>query len=59
MHRQRSHPLPDASWPLHTRDLVPEESVYWLIEWGAMKLLHRQRETHPATGALNPTRMPE
>ncbi|QOU02607.1 MULTISPECIES: hypothetical protein [Pseudomonas] len=47
MHRQRSHPLPDASWPLHTRDLVPEESVYWLIEWGAMKLLHRQRETQP------------
>ena len=47
MHRPLSQRLPDASWPLHMRDLAPEESVYWLIEWGAMKLLHRRRETTP------------
>ncbi len=22
---------------------MPEESAYWLIEWGAMKLLHRRQ----------------
>jgi len=41
MHRPYSHRLADASWLFHRRDLVPEESAYWLIEWGAMTLLHR------------------
>ncbi|ANI60298.1 hypothetical protein ABH908_003230 [Pseudomonas frederiksbergensis] len=43
MDRQYSKQLPDSSWLLHMRDLVPEESAYWLIEWGAMKLLHRRQ----------------
>jgi hypothetical protein len=43
MYRHCSQRLPDASWFLQMRDLVPEESAYWLIEWGAMKLLHRRQ----------------
>lgn len=43
MHRPCSPPLADTSWLLQRRDLVPEESAYWLIEWGAMKLLHRRQ----------------
>lgn len=43
MHRQLSQPSPDAFWLLQTRDLVPEESAYWLLEWGALKLLHRRQ----------------
>lgn len=43
MHRHCLHPLADSSWLLHRRDLVPEESAYWLIEWGAMKLLRRRQ----------------
>lgn len=43
MHRPCLPPLADTSWLLQRRDLVPEESAYWLIEWGAMKLLHRRQ----------------
>lgn len=43
MHRQLSQRLSDAFWLLHMRDLAPEESACWLIEWGVMKLLHRRR----------------
>ncbi|WP_338513069.1 hypothetical protein VRC24_13185 [Pseudomonas poae] len=43
MYRQPSQPSPDAFWLLQTRDLVPEESAYWLLEWGALKLLHQRR----------------
>lgn len=41
MHRPYSQQLADSSWLLQRRDLAPEESAYWLIEWGAMTLLHR------------------
>ena len=38
---------PGADWirevPRQMRDLAPEESAYWLIEWGAMKLLYRRQ----------------
>lgn len=43
MYRRCSQRLPDASWLLQMRDLAPEESAYWLIEWGAMKLLYRRQ----------------
>lgn len=43
MHRDYSQRLADSSWLLHRRDLAPEESACWLIEWGAMKLLHRRQ----------------
>ena len=43
MHRHFLQRLADFSWLLHRRDLAPEESAYWLIEWGAMKLLHRRQ----------------
>lgn len=43
MHRHCSPPLADSSWLLQRRDLVPEESAYWLIEWGVMKLLQRRQ----------------
>ncbi|MGA9702437.1 hypothetical protein [Pseudomonas sp.] len=43
MHRPYSQQLTDSSWLLHRRDLAPEESAYWLIEWGAMTLLHRRQ----------------
>lgn len=43
MHRHFSQRLADSSWLLQRRDLVPEESVYWLIEWVTMKLLHRRQ----------------
>ena len=43
MHRHCSQQLADFSWLLQRRDLVPEESAFWLIEWGAMKLLHRRQ----------------
>lgn len=55
MHRPYLPRLADSSWLLQRRDLVPEESVYWLIEWGAMKLLHRAA----AAAALTPIRRPE
>lgn len=55
MHRQYAQRLSDSSWLLQVRDLVPEESAYWLIEWGAMKLLHRAA----AAAALTPIRRPE
>lgn len=55
MYRQYAQCLPDSSWLLQVRDLVPEESAYWLIEWGAMKLLHRAA----ATAAPKPIRRPE
>ncbi|WP_148294685.1 hypothetical protein [Pseudomonas asplenii] len=43
MYRQCSQRLADCSWLLHRRDLAPEESAYWLIEWAAMKLLHQRQ----------------
>ncbi|CAI8803894.1 hypothetical protein EMIT051CA3_20179 [Pseudomonas chlororaphis] len=43
MHRHYSQRLADSSWLLQRRDLTPEESAYWLIEWGAMQLLHRRQ----------------
>jgi hypothetical protein len=43
MHRHCSQQLTDSIWLLQRRDLAPEESAYWLIEWGAMKLLHRRQ----------------
>ena len=43
MHRHCSQRLADSSWLLQRRDLAPEESASWLIEWGAMKLLHRRQ----------------
>ncbi len=43
MHRPSSQRLADCSWFLQRRDLVPEESAYWLIEWGAMRLLYRRQ----------------
>ncbi|CRM33604.1 hypothetical protein [Pseudomonas sp. 22 E 5] len=55
MHRPYAQRLSDASWLLQVRDLVPEESACWLIEWGAMKLLHRAA----TAAALTPTRRPE
>lgn len=33
MHLQEQQQLSDACWLLRTRDLAPEEFVYWLIEW--------------------------
>ncbi|MEN2396519.1 hypothetical protein [Pseudomonas halotolerans] len=41
MQRRYAQRLADSSWLLQVRDLVPEESIYWLIEWGAMQLLQR------------------
>jgi hypothetical protein len=50
MHRHCSQRTADSFWLLHRRDLAPEESAYWLIEW-AMTLLRRrqlaQRELPP------------
>lgn len=43
MYRHDSQRLTDSSWLLQRRDLVPEESAFWLIEWSAMKLLHRRQ----------------
>ena len=43
MHRQFSQRWSDSAWLLQMRDLVPEESVYWFIEWGVMQLLHRRQ----------------
>lgn len=43
MHRHYSQQLADSSWLLQRRDLAPEESAYWLIEWGTMTLLHRRQ----------------
>lgn len=43
MHRHDSKRLADSSWLLQRRDLAPEESAYWLIEWSAMHLLQRRQ----------------
>lgn len=43
MYRHYSQRRADSSWFLQRRDLVPEESAYWLIERGAMTLLHRRQ----------------
>ena len=43
MHRHDSKRLTDSSWLLQRRDLAPEESAYWLIEWSAMQLLQRRQ----------------
>lgn len=43
MHRHYSQRLTDAFWLLRRRDLAPEESAYWLIEWGVMRLLQRRQ----------------
>jgi hypothetical protein len=60
MHRHTSQRLADSSWLLQRRDLAPEESAYWLIEWGVMHLMQTaDRQARPATGALTPTRRPE
>ncbi|OTH01110.1 hypothetical protein, partial [Pseudomonas aeruginosa] len=53
MHRHSSPRLADCSWLLQRRDLAPEESAYWLIEWGTMQLLHRRQV---AKRTLPPTR---
>nr|WP_259284217.1 hypothetical protein [Pseudomonas sp. 1079] len=61
MHRHSAPRLADSSWLLQRRDLAPEESAYWLIEWGAMQLLHRRQvaKRPPAADAMTPTRRPE
>lgn len=53
MHRHSSPRLADSSWLLQRRDLAPEESAYWLIEWRTMQLLHRRQV---AKRTLPPTR---
>ena len=53
MHRHDSKRLADSSWLLQRRDLAPEESAYWLIEWSAMQLLQRRQV---AKRTLPPTR---
>ena len=53
MHRHSAPRLADSSWLLQRRDLAPEESAYWLIEWGTMQLLHRRQV---AKRTLPPTR---
>ncbi|CRM50646.1 hypothetical protein SAMN05216247_102516 [Pseudomonas salomonii] len=53
MHQHSSQRLADSLWLLQRRDLAPEASAYWLIEWGAMKLLHRRQV---AKHDLPPTR---
>ncbi|MBP1123780.1 hypothetical protein JOE32_000247 [Pseudomonas sp. PvP025] len=45
MHPHSAQRLSDSSWLLHQRDLVPEESTCWWIEWGVMQLLHRRQVT--------------
>ncbi|WP_350580669.1 hypothetical protein [Pseudomonas sp. HY2-MNA-CIBAN-0224] len=42
MHLQEQQQLSDACWLLRTRDLAPEEFVYWLIEWCAQALRARK-----------------